>query len=173
MTQISGIMFWNYNKNPEDTARGVKRILLYIDGKCVTSNMGIAIRKAPGTADNDFGQMVSLPYIDGWNEDSMSPLSRPIFASQLVMQDYETPFLPCGFIFKLRLFSTWGDMHYIGMNGIELYDQKGRPILYQNLSYSIIASPSSIRELPDNSHDVRTPDKLLDGINNTNDDKHM
>ncbi|CAG9311860.1 unnamed protein product [Blepharisma stoltei] len=174
MTHISGINFWNYNKNPEDTARGVKRILLYIDGKCITSDAGIALRKAPGHAEYDFGQLISLPYSDGWNDDLITPLSRPIFASQLVLQDYETPYLPCGFILKLRLFSTWGDMHYIGMNGIELYDQKGRPILFnQTIGCSISANPSSIRELPDNSNDVRTPDKLIDGINNTADDKHM
>lgn len=27
---------------------------------------------------------------------------------------------------KLVLLSTWGDQHYMGLNGIELYDEGGR-----------------------------------------------
>ena len=171
---ITGIKFWNYNKSTEDTARGVKRILIYLDGKCMTSETGVLIRKAPGHSEYDFGQLVSLPFKEGWSEELTAPLKNPVFASMLVKQDYETPYLPTGFILKLKLYTTWGDMHYIGLNGIELYDQNGKNILQAGEnSFSLHAYPQSVRELPGMEHDVRTPEKLLDGVNETSDDKHM
>ena len=37
MTQISGLRFYNYNKSSEDSLRGVKQIVISVDGKLMTA----------------------------------------------------------------------------------------------------------------------------------------
>lgn len=164
---ITSVVFWNYNKNIEDTSRGVKEIVLYLDGKCLTES-GITLRKAPGTSDYDFGQVIDLPY-----KETPVEVTRPIFASQIVMQDYETPCLPTGYILTIRILSTWGDIHYVGLNGIEVYDSTGKDVVQNGNACRVSAKPVSVKELADLANDVRTPDKLIDGVNNTKDDRHM
>eukprot|EP00753_Platysulcus_tardus_P011658 PLAT3303.1.p1 GENE.PLAT3303.1~~PLAT3303.1.p1 ORF type:complete len:554 (+),score=289.27 PLAT3303.1:1852-3513(+) len=89
-----------------------------------------------------------------------------------VMQQYETPRLPSGCIFKLVLLSTHGDLHYIGLNGLRLFDDCDREVEISEAH--IEAEPRDINSLPDApGTDVRTLDKLYDGENNTLDDRHM
>jgi hypothetical protein len=48
-------------------------------------------------------------------------------------------------LFKIKLLSTWGDYNYIGLNGIELYDQFGEGMLtWGQKDYKIAAEPSSV-----------------------------
>eukprot|EP01135_Chromosphaera_perkinsii_P011068 Nk52_evm27s2325 gene=Nk52_evmTU27s2325 len=81
---------------------------------------------------------------------------------------------PRGCIFELRLNSTWGDQFYIGLNGVELLDENGECIPLLKSGGQIYAMPKDINEL-DIIHekDPRTVDKLLDGVNNTGNGKHM
>lgn len=84
----------------------------------------------------------------------------PIAADPLkVQQQYETPWHPCGFLFKLVLLSTWSDVHYIGLDGIELYGLDGRPLRPKRVH----SNHGSVRNLPNMEHDIRTEDNLLHG----------
>lgn len=96
----------------------------------------------------------------------MKPISE-------LFQQYQTPLFPTGYIVKFVFMSTWGDKFYLGLNGLELYDQYNNLIkLREDL---IDAQPRDINILrdPGMAHDVRTLDKLYDGVNNTYDDRHM
>jgi len=81
MTTVGAIKFFNYNKSVEDSLRGVKTVIIKIDGKLVTPNQGITLRKAPGfilpedeLMRNDSGQMIHLPFSDGWKSNMIVPI---------------------------------------------------------------------------------------------------
>ena len=63
----------------------------------------------------------------------------------LISQEYNTSELPTGFLFKIIFLSTWGDVHYVGLNGIEIYDHKGDPVLKdKKQEMKIFAEPPSV-----------------------------
>ncbi|KAG1708641.1 hypothetical protein DVH05_022270 [Phytophthora capsici] len=110
---------------------------------------------------------------------SSSPQARSVPKTSVmkpiaeVFQQYQTPLFPTGYIIKFVFTSTWGDKFYLGLNGVEIYDRENRVI---PLSSEIIdAQPRDINILkePGTTQDVRTLEKLYDGVNNTYDDRHM
>ncbi|XP_048029743.1 katanin-interacting protein isoform X1 [Megalobrama amblycephala] len=180
---IAGFRIWNYNKSPEDSYRGVKVVHVFLDGACISPLEGFLIRKGPGNCHFDFAQEVL--FID-YLQSNMSTANLTASSKntddthahwggtrrdELASMDYEAPLRPCGFIFQLQLLTTWGDPYYIGLNGLEFYDQNNQKIpLSDN---NIAAFPDSVNVLDNVCGDVRTPDKLIDGINNTHDGRHM
>ena len=158
--EIAGVKFWNYNKSPEDTYRGVKTIRILLDGKVICSE-GI-LRKAPGHSLIDFGQEIELPYK---KTSKKNPNKHSIHT-----EEYITPNIPQGFIITLKLFSTWGDNHYIGMNGIVFYDSWGRNILEKN-DCKVISTPS-LQDMKGQETDPRIALNIIDGRNNTQNDNH-
>jgi hypothetical protein len=103
----------------------------------------------------------------------------------------------------MRIYSTWGDLHYVGLTGIELFDETGRLVTFPNRKVcgnarasaacafttlaplnavvslvcvhqlAITADPPDINVLPEYGSDPRTVDNLLDGVNWTCDDMHV
>ena len=103
----------------------------------------------------------------------MDPLQLPVETSAFEADEctrdlVEIPTLPRGRILRLELLSTWGDPYYIGLHGIEVFDESGLEIT----PVSIAATPPSINVLPDYDADPRTADKLIDGVSCTCDELH-
>lgn len=41
-------------------------------------------------------------------------------------RNFIVPELPCGKILIIDILSTWGDKHYVGLNGIEIFADTGQ-----------------------------------------------
>ncbi|NXP67351.1 K0556 protein, partial [Chloropsis cyanopogon] len=168
---IAGLRFWNYNKSPEDTYRGAKVVHVVLDGHSISPLEGFLIRKGPGNCHFDFAQeILFLDYL----QPRPAPKVHRRTASRTLEQasmDYEAPLMPCGFIFQFQLLTSWGDPYYIGLNGLELFNEHGEQILLTE--NNIAAFPDSVNILDDVSGDIRTPDKLIDRVNDTTDGRHM
>ena len=118
--------------------------------------------------------MIYLPFADGWKTNMIMPLQKPAnsVSQSGLLQEYEPISMPIGFNFRINLFSTHGDNYYIGLNGIELYDQLGN-LLIVNPQEEVMANPAGIKGLPGMENDVRTLDKLFNGKNQMFDDRNM
>lgn len=172
---IAGLRIWNYNKSPEDSYRGVKLIHVFMDDVAISPSEGFLIRKGPGNCHFDFAQ--EILFIDFLQTPTETKCAENFSykgstkGREEASMDYEAPIMPSGFIFQLQLLTTWGDPYYIGLNGLEFYDQNHEKIpLSDN---NIAAFPDSVNVLDNVTGDVRTPDKLIDGVNSTHDGRHM
>ncbi|KAG7397610.1 hypothetical protein PHYBOEH_000431 [Phytophthora boehmeriae] len=175
---LYGLRIWNYNKSPEDTYRGAKQIVVILDGAVVSpKKTGFLLRKAPGVAEFDFGQLLRFPLAverpgascsflsSSYSERVHYPFSVHSYKTPIVRQDYEAPLYPQGFILKIICWTTWGDPYYLGLNGFELYDFAGVRIAEK--PEIITAAPFSVSELDNGvggQQDTRTPDNLLSGL---------
>eukprot|EP00736_Rhodelphis_marinus_P013541 Rmarinus@m.24495 len=175
---VIGAVFWNYNKSVDDSSRGARAVQIFVDDVEVTPPYGALLRKAPGCCDFNFGQCVIFG--DLAEENALAErMAEKVFehrgASAVVdaiPQYYTTLQYPTGAVFKFVLLSTWGDLHYVGLNGIELYDCDGELIdILDSGAYA--AQPDSVRALPDSQGDVRIVRNLFDGVNQTRDVQHM
>ncbi|KAM6166717.1 katanin-interacting protein [Erethizon dorsatum] len=176
---VAGLRFWNYNKSPEDTYRGAKIVHVSLDGLRVSPTEGFLIRKGPGNCHFDFAQ--EILFVD-YLQAGPPPLpARRLDTRSLerASMDYEAPPMPCGFIFQFQLLTSWGDPYYIGLTGLELYDEQGEKIplsennILSGTGWDIAAFPDSVNALEGVSGDLRTPDKLIDQVNDTSDGRHM
>ncbi|XP_042197206.1 katanin-interacting protein isoform X2 [Callorhinchus milii] len=168
---IVGLRFWNYNKTSEDTYRGAKIVHVTLDGCRISPPEGFLIRKGPGNCHFDFAQeILFIDYLQNSEAAGKQQIRNCPKNVEQASMDYESPLMPCGFIFQLQLLTSWGDPYYIGLNGLEFYDGNGEKIhLTEN---NIAAFPDSVNVLDGVSGDVRTPDKIIDGVNDTNDGRH-
>lgn len=83
--------------------------------------------------------------------------------------DFEIPVLPQGQRLVVNILSTWGDRHYVGLNGLEVFSSSGEPVKPAR----ICADPPDINVLPAYGKDPRVVSNLIDGVNRTQDDMHL
>lgn len=83
--------------------------------------------------------------------------------------DFEIPVLPQGQRLVINILSTWGDRHYVGLNGLEVFSSSGQPLRPTHIR----ADPPDINILPAYGKDPRVVTNLIDGINRTQDDMHL
>ena len=174
-TWLSGLRVWNYNTCPEEADRGARNCLLEVDGRRVGPPDGFLLRPGPGHLHYNCGQLLD------WSSSGSSPPSSPpqpppqppprlTLTDAVGCDEYEAPEMPRGFVFQLQLISSWGDPYYIGLTGLQLFDAAGRPL--QLTGQHVAAHPDSVNVLDGIGHDVRTPDKLVDGVTDSRDGRH-
>ena len=89
-------------------------------------------------------------------------------------EQFEIPILPSGNTFEIVIKTTWGDPHYVGLSGIEFFDEHGAQVDFNDKSQcKYYAEPANINVLPEYNADPRTVDKLFDNNNYTCDDMHV
>ena len=181
---VSAVRLWNYNKNLDDTGRGVRELRVFADGLEVTPSGGVIVRKAPGLVDFDFGHTVplALPDTDVGARDLQADAGKPddpwanclpagawaLFpaaarephVAEVAPQDFVPGVLPCGFVLKILIHSTWGDAHYCGLTGLGVVDAARGEL---RLAPSQVHA-ESVQSLQGNGRDARSADKLVDGV---------
>ncbi|CAH0388266.1 unnamed protein product [Bemisia tabaci] len=168
--QVSAVIIWNYNASSDLTFCGVKSISLSVDGCILPNRECIYLRRAPGNCHYVYGQCIPLVFnvdLDAVSAQAPSPF---MLSPRSVLDDDYEAVLPQGFVYQFLLLSTWGDDYYIGLNGLQLYDIDGRMIQLNEANVS--AYPPSVNILEGVENDVRTADKLIDGVNDKSDGSH-
>ncbi|XP_033213105.1 protein KIAA0556-like isoform X2 [Belonocnema kinseyi] len=172
---VNGMRVWNYNSSLDFSYCGVKKMIVRLDGKPVFDFFdGFLLRRAPGCCQYDFVQEIS--FINPPTSQKILPNQHSLHIAVLPEDstnndmDYEAPLIPQGFVYQIAIFSTWGDPYYVGLNGIEMYDAQGFKI--ELTKDNIAAYPESVNIIEGIDNDVRTPDKLIDSVNNSRDGQH-
>lgn len=187
---LSKIKIYNYNDshNLDICAREIK---IFFDNKYygkVFLRQGIgenifSSMKTKGSMDEneDFSQEITFPLTNFELDEKYitKKLKKNKFSSILFKQNYETPFLPSGFVIKFQFnnnfcnesnyFDTSNNIFLkykvIGVNKIEIYNEKGINILNENIEYKII---SNCEILSDDSIGENSNKILLNGTQNEN-----
>ncbi|KAI6656377.1 hypothetical protein LOD99_1176 [Oopsacas minuta] len=160
---LGGISIWNYNLTPEDTYNGVMQLDILLDDTFL-SDYPFILRKAPGHLRYQFGQEIMF------SEDSTTTFTPDTIELSSLMPLFTPELAPTGFVVELQILSTWGDVYYVGLSGIQLFDTNGHSI---NVSpKNVAAFPESINILEGVEGDLRTPDKLVDGVHLLEDGTH-
>ncbi len=120
-----------------------------------------------------------------------SSSSSPVITHSLSSSVTQIPTLPEGTRFRLEVLSTWGDAHYVGLNGIDIFDEQGLRIATEVVSAGSVSKserdcfsrkiniskvtgdPEDINVLPEYQNDPRHVSNLVDGVSFTRDDLHV
>jgi hypothetical protein len=128
--KLAGINVWNYNKSNEDALRGVRVVSIFGDGKLVGKQ---EFRIAPGCDGVVFKQRVCFCDVKN-NSRYQNNKGLIRYISPTLRQDYEPPFNLSGMLWKIDIYSNWGDGYYVGLDGLEFLDGHGDVIDVLNLA---------------------------------------
>ena len=64
-----------------------------------------------------------------------------------------------GKILTINIIESWGDLFYVGLTGLEVWDDRGNPL---NITNAMIdATPRDMNSIAGHGSDYRTLDKLI------------
>ncbi|KAK4874619.1 hypothetical protein RN001_013979 [Aquatica leii] len=112
--------------------------------------------------------MLKMPSVEDLSSGVRSRRSIPE-TTHLEHASFVIPELPVGRLLQINILSTWGDKHYVGLNGIEIFGKNGKIVDVKKIH----ACPADVNILPENKNDPRVVQNLLDGVNRTQDDVHL
>ena len=121
----------NESESTEAVLRGVRVASVYLvqgDNSEPFFLGRVLLRRAPGCDGIHFGQILFLDDINQGLHLSR-PIIRTSYVTPRIHQDYEAPLHPTGMIWKFTFYENWNDAFFIGLDGIEMFDDKGHPVL--------------------------------------------
>jgi hypothetical protein len=192
--KVAGIRVWNYNRSLEDTFTGVKRLRFHVGPVCVSPALGTYVRKAPGhtkfesahtimlndgtnTGPTNTGHRQSINVAASMNTQSVLMMRKARLQSATIPRaisetlGYEPVLLPVAYVFKFVLSSTLGDVHYVGLNGIELYDMDEKLIELEPRNLQSV--PRDVSSLVSCQGDIRVLENLINGVNDNTLDENI
>ena len=82
------------------------------------------------------------------------------------------PVLPSGRTLTINILSTWGDKHYLGLMGLEIFDSTGAKVSLFDPIAQVYADPADINVLDEYTNDPRVVSNIVDPVPFTCDDMH-
>ena len=90
---------------------------------------------------------------------------------------FKTPRLPCGVALRIEIYSTWGDDLFVGLNGLDIFDENGVLINSNSSTKSAIknvfADNRDVLIPTEFQNDPREVSNLMNGTNFTRNDLHV
>jgi Domain of unknown function (DUF4457) len=112
-------------------------------------------------------------------EDSLNGQSPQRYTAPYVppRRVFKTPFFPSGKVLQIDILSTWGDDLYVGLNGLDVFDEQGNLISSPKGGKSSVVKVetdlSSMEIAPEYQNDPREVSNLMNGTNFTRNDLHV
>jgi hypothetical protein len=109
--------------------------------------------------------------LSGFSEDGRPltiAITQPIFPKPVLKPVVQSDGIT-GYKIRIEILATWGDAYYTGLTGVEVLGPDGQMLR----NFQLTAQPQDMNVIPGYSGDYRTLDKVINGQNQTTDDRNM
>ncbi len=165
---VSGIRLWNYNKTVEDTTRGVMDFLLFADDKLVSPDAGFQLRKAPGLAHVDYGQLFLTTEARSTTltpQTAIKHTARPRPSQLIRLPDHVVSAHPTMLTLTIAILSTYGNPRALSLDGIEVFAVGAGRVVYGDKAVRVGCHPGGDRGLQGLfNHQAWTCDMIKGGV---------